>query len=127
MKRLVYIDGQQAVIYRTRKPNPSLGQNFEAMNPLEWLARMADQIPHPGKHRILFYGYHANRVRDDRERQASTPDQAEQKAPKKRRCTASWARLISKGAAVERPIHRRSVKRNVLSSQSSYRGGLWDR
>jgi hypothetical protein len=25
------------------------------MDPLEWLARMADHIPDPGKHRTLFY------------------------------------------------------------------------
>jgi hypothetical protein len=27
------------------------------MDPLEWLARMADHIPNPRKHRTLFYGY----------------------------------------------------------------------
>jgi hypothetical protein len=35
LKRLVYIDGQQAVICRALKPNPSLGRNFVAMDPLE--------------------------------------------------------------------------------------------
>jgi hypothetical protein len=35
LKRLVYLDGQQALIYRALKPNPSLGQNFVAMDPLE--------------------------------------------------------------------------------------------
>ena len=54
LKRLVYIDGQQAVIYRGLRPNPTMGQNFEAMHPLEWLVRMADHIPDPGKHRTLF-------------------------------------------------------------------------
>jgi hypothetical protein len=47
LKRLAYIDGQQAVIYKALKPNPNLGQNFEAMDSLEWLARMADDIPDP--------------------------------------------------------------------------------
>ena len=45
LKRLVYIDGQKAVIYRALKPNPRLGANFVAMDPLEWLARIADHIP----------------------------------------------------------------------------------
>ena len=36
------------------------------MDPLEWLARMADHIPDPGKHRTLFYAYYANRARGDR-------------------------------------------------------------
>jgi hypothetical protein len=35
------LDGQKAVLYRSRM-NPSLGRNFEAMDPLEWLARLAD-------------------------------------------------------------------------------------
>ncbi len=35
LRRLVYLGGQQAVIYRALKPNPSLGQNFVAMDPLE--------------------------------------------------------------------------------------------
>ena len=46
--------------------NPTLGRNFETMDPLEWLARMADHVPDPGKHRTHFYGHYANRVRGDR-------------------------------------------------------------
>jgi hypothetical protein len=34
LKRLVYLDGQKAVLYRS-KMNPFLGRNFEAMDPLE--------------------------------------------------------------------------------------------
>jgi len=33
------------------------------MHPLEWLPRMADHIPDPGKQSTLFYSYYANRVR----------------------------------------------------------------
>ena len=54
LQRLVYLDGQQAVIYKGLKHNPTLGRNFETMDPLEWLARMADHIPDPGRHRTLF-------------------------------------------------------------------------
>jgi hypothetical protein len=31
--------------------NPFPGRNFEAMDPLEWLARMSDHIPDPHPHR----------------------------------------------------------------------------
>jgi hypothetical protein len=55
LRKLVYLDGQQAVLYRSRM-NPSLGRNFEALDPLEWLARMSDHIPDPGQHRTVFYG-----------------------------------------------------------------------
>jgi hypothetical protein len=65
LKKLVYLDGQ-AVLYRS-KLNPLLGRNFEAMDPLEWLARMSDHIPDPGQHRTLFYGEYANRVRGERQ------------------------------------------------------------
>jgi hypothetical protein len=51
-------------LYRS-KMNPALGRNFEAMDPLEWLARMADHIPDPGKHRTHFYAHYANRVRGE--------------------------------------------------------------
>jgi hypothetical protein len=47
LQRLMYIDGQQAVIYKALKPNPVLGRNFEALDPVEWLARMTDHIPDP--------------------------------------------------------------------------------
>lgn len=53
LKKLVYLDGQQAVLYRSRM-NPTLGRNFEALDPLEWLARTSDHIPDPGQHRTLF-------------------------------------------------------------------------
>jgi hypothetical protein len=87
-------DGQQAVLYRSRM-NPSLGRNFEAFDPLEWLARMSDHIPDPGQHRTLFDGEYSNRVRgcghpDDRE-----PHAGEAPEPR-RRCSPSWARLIAK-------------------------------
>jgi hypothetical protein len=46
LKKLVYLDGQTAVLYRSKR-NPLLGRNFEAMDPVEWLARLSDHIPDP--------------------------------------------------------------------------------
>jgi len=96
LKRLVYIDGHKAVIYRALKPNPSLGQNFVALDPLEWLARMCDHIPDPGRHRTLAYGHYANRVRGERAAQQEGDHRDGEGKPARRRCPASWARLISK-------------------------------
>jgi len=93
LKKLVYLDGQQAVLYRS-KLNPFLGRNFEAMDPLEWLARMSDHIPDAGQHRTLFYGAYANRVRGGRQ-----PPKAEispPAEPPRKRCSPSWARLIAR-------------------------------
>ncbi len=96
LQRLVYLDGQQAVIYKALKHNPTLGRNFETMDPLEWLARMADHIPDPGKHRTLFYGHYANRARGDRAAGPPGEDRVESEPTRRRRCSASWARLIAK-------------------------------
>jgi hypothetical protein len=40
-----------------------VASNFEAMDALEWLARMSGHIPDPGKHRVHFYGRYACRSR----------------------------------------------------------------
>jgi hypothetical protein len=96
LKRLVYIDGQNAVVYRALRPNPSLGANFVALDPLEWLARIADHIPDPGKHRTLFYAHYANRARGARAKEKELLEGPGAEAPQKRRCSPTWARLIAK-------------------------------
>jgi hypothetical protein len=53
LRKLVYLDGHKAVLSRS-KLDPLLRRNFGAMDPLEWLARLADHIPDPGKHRTRF-------------------------------------------------------------------------
>ena len=92
LQKLVYLDGHKAVIYRSRR-NPSLGRNFEAMDPLEWLARLADHIPDPGRHRTHFYAHYANRVRGER---PSEEEPRPADPPTRRRCSPAWARLIAK-------------------------------
>ena len=66
------------------------------MDPLEWLARLADHIPDPGRHRTHFYAHYANRVRGERpgEEQPCLADAANPST--RRRCSPSWARLIAK-------------------------------
>jgi hypothetical protein len=97
LKKLVYLDGQSAVLYRSRL-NPRLRRNFEAMDPLEWLARLSDHIPDPGKHRVHFYGAYAcrrrgaHRASEELAKEGCEPEPA----GKKKRCPPSWARLIHK-------------------------------
>ncbi len=95
LKKLVYLDGRQAVLYRSRM-NPSLGRNFEAMDPLEWLARMSDHIPDPGQHRTLFYGEYSSRVRGTLQPDEPDATAANAEPSPKRRCSPSWARMIAK-------------------------------
>jgi hypothetical protein len=78
------------VLYRG-KMNPGLGRNFEAMDPLEWLARMSDHIPDPGKHRVHFVGHYANRPA---ERGGRARSQAQSQSRPRRR---SGARRAGRG------------------------------
>jgi len=94
LRKLVYLDSQQAVLYRSRM-NPSLGRNFGALDPLEWLARMSDHIPDPGQHRTVFYGQYANRARSAGRRDAAQMLEGSAEPPR-RRCSPTWARLIAK-------------------------------
>ena len=94
LKKLVYLDGEKAVVYRSRM-NPFLGRNFEAMDPLEWLARLSDHIPDPRQHRTLFYGEYSSRARGTGE-SAEPPVQAGEEQQPRKRGSPSWGRLIAK-------------------------------
>jgi len=76
--------------------NPSLGRNFEAMDPLEWLARLSDHIPDPGQHRTLFYGEYSSRVRGCGEPAEPEAETSEEYRAARRRASPSWGRLIAK-------------------------------
>jgi hypothetical protein len=52
-KKLVYFDGQKAVSYRS-KMNRAPKRNFEALDPLEGLARSSGRLPDTGEHRTHF-------------------------------------------------------------------------
>ena len=60
------------------------------------MARTTDHIPDPHRHRTLFYGHYANRARGARGKEKALLDAGQAAGPKKRRCSPSWARLISK-------------------------------
>jgi hypothetical protein len=109
LRELVYLDGQQAVLYRSRM-NPSLGRNFEALDPLEWLARMSDHRPDPGQHRTLLYGHHANRVRGARQRGEG--------GPQERSAETVAYRSFS------RPVHDRQTAGVYIGHQRGFPWGL---
>jgi hypothetical protein len=70
LEKLVYLDGHRAVLYRSRM-NPSLGRNFEALDPL------------------------SNRARGVRRPPGADPGEQPTEVPR-RRSSPSWARLIAK-------------------------------
>ena len=55
----------------------------------EWLARLADHIPDPGRHRTHIYAHYANRVRGERPPEEVTSHGDEPKPPKKHPCSPS--------------------------------------
>jgi hypothetical protein len=112
LKKLVYLDGEKAVVYRSRM-NPFLGRNFEAMDPLEWLARLSDHIPDPGQHRTLFYGEYSSRVRGSGD--TDVPElQAGEQHQRRKRSLPSWGRSIAKVYQVDPFLCTRCGKRMNL-------------
>ena len=77
--------------------NPS-AETSRPWTPWSGLARMADHIPDPGKHRTHFYAHYANRTRGSGADKTAAPDLGaegtEAEKPKKR-CSPSWARLLA--------------------------------
>jgi len=112
LKKLVYLDGEKAIVYRSRM-NPFLGRNFEAMDPLEWLARLSDHIPDPGQHRTLFYGEYSSRVRGSGVSAEPEVQAGEEHKPRKR-SSPSWGRLIAKVYQVDPLVCTRCGKRMSL-------------
>jgi hypothetical protein len=86
---------------------------FEAMDPLEWLARMSDHIPDPGQHRTLFYAEYSNRVRGSAHH--DVPEAQAGSAPEpRRRCSPTWARMIAKVYHVDPLVCTRCGQRMSL-------------
>jgi hypothetical protein len=129
LKKLVYLDGRKAVLYRS-KMNPSLGRNFEAMDPLEWLARMADHIPDAGKHRTHFYGFYASRVRASRRETEASDVPAEPAPPRgavRRAGRGSSARFTrrTRSCAKAAEVRSRSLRTSTTRSRSSASSTTW--
>jgi hypothetical protein len=88
------------------------GRRQEAMDPLEWLARISDHVPDPGQQRTIFYGEYSSRARAGC--QPLEPDATSTTAdhpPARRRCPPSWARLIAKVYQVDPLVCTRCGRR----------------
>jgi hypothetical protein len=92
------------IIYRSNRFHPGRRANFRVfLDPLEFIAEIAAQIPAKYAKSILYYGWYASRARGDRAKKSATAPaksqaeivaETEEKAPLSLRRT--WARLIAK-------------------------------
>src|SRR6266852_6790162 len=73
-------------------------------SPDEWLARLADHIPDPGKHRTHFYAHYANRVRGERPSEELGSQKHEEEQLQKRRCSPAHRQGLSGGSARLPPV-----------------------
>jgi len=95
-------------------PDPATGATQLALDPLELIHRLAQQIPDPGQHLVRYYGAYANRVRREfraaeeelegggaggPELGAAAAPEAESEYASERR--KSWARLLRKVLEVD--------------------------
>ena len=101
------LDGQKAVLYRSRM-NPSLGRNFEAMDPLECWRVWPTISPTPANIAPTSMpttptAYAASG------RPKNGDGKYEEEQPKKRRCSPSSAGLIAKVFRVDPLICKRCV------------------
>ena len=84
-------------------PDPKSGATSIALDPLEWIHRIASHIPNPGRHCQRFYGAYSNRGRisapsadgDSAGLAAGTLSESGD-ADASREARSTWARLIKK-------------------------------
>ncbi len=96
LSRLRYHPQSGLLIYE-----PKAGHDVddsEPIDPLEFLARVLIHIPEPNKHRVLFYGAYANRVRSSTPRVSDSAEKQgeDEPSPPRRALRKRWAELIYK-------------------------------
>jgi hypothetical protein len=97
-------EGDCRIIYRSKRFHPGRKANFRTfLDPLEFIAEIAAQIPAKYAKGVLYYGWYASRARGDRAKKFATAPvksraeivaETEERAPLSVR--RSWARLIAK-------------------------------
>ena len=106
--RMIEVTGQGKVLYKTehnrlgRFPEAASQdllagpkRNFQAFDPLDFLAEVTQHIPDPGEHLIRYYGWYSNKSRGLRAKSggaAARPAQLNGPAAKEAR--QRWAALI---------------------------------
>jgi hypothetical protein len=93
----VRVEGGQVLV--TTPPDPRTGATELALDPLDFVHAVTEQIPDPGQHLVRYYGWYASRTRG-RRRAAHQPVPSEStaaavtRAPPARGRRQSWARML---------------------------------
>src|SRR3990172_5677020 len=89
----------RTVLYRGEF-NPGIKRNFEAMDSLEWLAKVMSQIPDRHEKGLTYTGWYSSVVRSVRKKKAPAPFKADIPLSQ-RKSRRAWARLIRKAFGVD--------------------------
>ena len=111
LARMVSLTKDGKILYRATHPsclpfplsvNASLmagiPRNFEAFDPLDFLAEVTQHIPNKGEHQIRYYGWYSNKKRGLQEKKnpkvEQKPGMPEPDTPFRKKCRITWAALI---------------------------------
>jgi hypothetical protein len=103
-------------------PDPRTGATLLALDPLEWIHRITQHIPDPGRHNQRFYGAYSNRARVSRSSAVgeTAGPAAEAGAEKNnsdlsREARSTWARLLRKIFEVDPLVCQCGARMRIVS------------
>ena len=111
LARMVSLTKDGKILYRAAHPNcfpfplsgdttllAGIPRNFEAFDPLDFLAEVTQHIPNKGEHQIRYYGFYSNKSRGIQEKKKprvkQLPGMPETDTPFRKKCRITWAALI---------------------------------
>ena len=103
-------------------PDPRTGATSIALDPLEWIHRITDHIPDPGRHCQRFYGAYSNRARaarssavDETAGSAAEAGAEKDNSDFAREARSTWARLLRKIFEVDPLVCKCGARMQIVS------------
>jgi hypothetical protein len=103
-------------------PDPRTGATAITLDPLEWIHRITQHIPNPGRHNQRFYGAYSNRARVSRSSavgdsagSAAETGAEQDNADFSREARSTWARLLRKIFEVDPLVCKCGARMRIVS------------